>query len=240
LHYSGCSDTSSASHLLCPSSPQLLNISVVDKATKKHVKATIDIIKNVSHLKNVKHSDNDYFHFIGKSDCSISVDIKQSYSLQVSCKGYIYFSKQLDFLKKKDSLFQKVELEKIEVGKNFMIDNIHFHEDLAKFLPSSTPALEHLLNFMKENPTVKIEIQGHANLHVVSGTTNDPSDESYWTLSTNRAKAVYDYLIRNHIQPSRMTYKGYGTSRMLYPDAPSRTPEQEQLNRRVEIVITSY
>ena len=40
-------------------------------------------------------------------------------------------------------------------------------------------------------------------------------------LSINRAKAVFDYLMEEGVDPSRMTYKGFGATRMIYPDARS-------------------
>ena len=52
-------------------------------------------------------------------------------------------------------------------------------------------------------------------------------------LSVARAKAVYDYLTEEGIIPERMTYNGYGATRMLYPDA--RSEDKMKQNRRVEI-----
>jgi flagellar motor protein MotB len=56
-----------------------------------------------------------------------------------------------------------------------------------------------------------------------------------YTLSINRAKAVYDFLIRSGIDKSRMTYKGFGSANKRFPD--EKNAEEENLNRRVEIMI---
>jgi outer membrane protein OmpA-like peptidoglycan-associated protein len=62
------------------------------------------------------------------------------------------------------------------------------------------------------------------------------SDQYNQTLSENRAKSVYEYLIKNNISESRLSYKGFGESN---PVATNKTDEGRQLNRRVEFVILS-
>jgi flagellar motor protein MotB len=52
----------------------------------------------------------------------------------------------------------------------------------------------------------------------------------------NRAKFVYDYLIENGIEKERLSYKGYAHTRPKI--LVENTPEEEQINRRVEIKIT--
>jgi outer membrane protein OmpA-like peptidoglycan-associated protein len=56
-------------------------------------------------------------------------------------------------------------------------------------------------------------------------------------LSVNRAKAVYDYLEDKGIETNRMAYKGFGATKLLFPDA--RSEDRMKKNRRVEILIIS-
>jgi len=91
------------------------------------------------------------------------------------------------------------------------------------------------LSFMKENPTVKIEIEGHVNNQVLMDDSNDKFNQE---LSEMRAKAVYNYLISNGISSDRLRWIGYGSRRMLYPQA--KNEYEEQQNRRVEVKILSY
>jgi outer membrane protein OmpA-like peptidoglycan-associated protein len=46
---------------------------------------------------------------------------------------------------------------------------------------------------------------------------------------------VNDYLVKNGIDASRLTYKGYGHSRPKV--SPEKSPADEQMNRRVEILV---
>lgn len=108
-----------------------------------------------------------------------------------------------------------------EVGKTLLLDHINFVGGSDVWLEESVSSIEKLLEVLSENPTVKIEIQGH----ICCANT----DES--NLSTRRALAIYNYLIANGIDKKRLSYKGFGRTRPLI-DNPD-----EVKNRRVEILI---
>ncbi len=92
--------------------------------------------------------------------------------------------------------------------------------------PDSYVELENLYRFLKNNPQIKIEISGH--------TDNTGSETHNKTLSENRAKSVYNYLINNGIEKSRLTFKGYGSSN---PVNTNNTEKERQNNRRTEFKI---
>jgi OmpA-OmpF porin, OOP family len=69
---------------------------------------------------------------------------------------------------------------------------------------------------MKENPDLKIEIQGHVNCPL-NNCSYSPA--SLQTLSNERAQAVQNYLINKGIAQNRMTSKGFSNSKMVYPNA---------------------
>ena len=117
-----------------------------------------------------------------------------------------------------------------EVGKSVQLENILFKSNQPKLLTESYPMLEKLTNFMKKNPTLSIEIQGHVNA------PDEKSSLKSLKLSEDRARAVCLYLIESGIESKRMTIKGYGNSKMIYPKA--RTEAEFRKNRRVEILIT--
>ncbi len=79
---------------------------------------------------------------------------------------------------------------------------------------------------MNDNPNISIEIGGH--------TDNIGSAEYNRKLSLNRSKSVYNYLTKNGINASRLSYKGYGFN---VPLSDNDTEEGRALNRRTEFKI---
>lgn len=120
------------------------------------------------------------------------------------------------------------ELEAAEVGKNVTMKNMNFVGGEAILLPKSIPTLHELLQVMRDNPQLKIKIEGHICCSL---------DDEY-DLSTRRAFMVYNHLIDNGIDASRLAYEGFGNTRAIYK-FPEQTPEQQSANRRVEILIVS-
>ncbi len=137
----------------------------------------------------------------------------------------------------KDSLpkpEQKKKIEELNAGESLAIEGLSFVPGRHLILQSSVPALQKLLKTLKDNPKLKVEIQGH-----VCCTNNGEDGVDYDTrepkLSENRAKAIYEYLIDKGIVKSRLSYKGYGRTKPKEPI--EDTPEKEQANRRVEILV---
>lgn len=83
-----------------------------------------------------------------------------------------------------------------------------------------------LISFLQNNPKIKIEIGGH--------TDNIGSEEYNLNLSETRAKAVYEFLIKNGIEKSRLTFQAYGFSK---PIDNNETPEGRANNRRTEFKV---
>lgn len=111
-------------------------------------------------------------------------------------------------------------------GKVVRLKDIFFDSDKSSLLPRSFVELDKLLQVMRENPTLEIEIIGH---------TDNLGDVNYnLTLSRRRAAQVAEYLVRNGIEAKRMQSNGFGSSQ---PIAPNDTEEMRQMNRRVEFRI---
>lgn len=123
------------------------------------------------------------------------------------------------------------------VGAILPITGLNFIGGKHYPLVRSYEVLDELEKIMKENPTLVIEIQGHVccgNVPTVDGTDLDTGEPK---LSENRAKFVYEHLIKNGIPPERMSYKGFAETRPL--PITLEDPGLESLNRRVEIMIVS-
>ena len=86
-----------------------------------------------------------------------------------------------------------------------VIDNIFYDFDRATLRPESKSALDEMVQVLRDNPNVTIEMASHTDRH---GT-----DEYNINLSGRRARSVIDYLIESGISPDRLQSQGYGESR---------------------------
>ncbi len=118
----------------------------------------------------------------------------------------------------------------IKAGETFEIKNLYFEANSSLVRDESLPAMKTILDFMKANESVKIEIGGHINLPL-----SETLSESDYELSVQRAKIVYQYLFTNGIELERMEYKGYGNTQMKYPFP--KNEDEENQNMRVEIKV---
>lgn len=115
--------------------------------------------------------------------------------------------------------------------------NILFEDASSIFLEKSNTVLRQLLDFMVKNPTVKIRIEGHICCLEPTSKLDGHDKTTGGRLSWTRAKAVYDFLLKNNISRDRLSYIGLGASA---PDVyPELTEEDKEKNRRVEMRIMS-
>jgi outer membrane protein OmpA-like peptidoglycan-associated protein len=128
----------------------------------------------------------------------------------------------------------KKTIEELSKGETMAIEGLSFVPGRHLILESAVPVLQKLLKTMKNNPKLKIEIQGH--VCCTNGAEDGlDSDTRERNLSESRAKAIYDYLIAKGISEDRLSYKGFGHSKPKELNEDS--PLKEQANRRVEILI---
>lgn len=116
----------------------------------------------------------------------------------------------------------------IKEGQTIEIKNLYFKADTSTINRESYEVLDELYEFLLYNRDVIIEIGGHTN--------GVPDDDYCDRLSTARAKAVAEYLIRKGIDPSMVQFKGYGKKK---PIASDKTAFGRNKNQRVEIKILS-
>ena len=139
-----------------------------------------------------------------------------------------------------------IDLSNVTTNTTIVLENILFVGDSAIFLPESTPALEALYKAIHDHPQIKIAIEGHVCCMTFFGNmkhdlTAEEAAQDVFNhtkadrLSNDRAKAVYDYLIEEGIDPERLQYKGYGMSRPLQQDG--RPNAYDIKNRRVEVRV---
>ena len=125
------------------------------------------------------------------------------------------------------------QITRYQPGQAFVLRNIYFPAQ-SHNIQASLPVLDQLYNVMAANPKLKIQVEGHVCciLGYPDAYDMDTHDN---TLSVNRAKAIYDYLIRRGISPARLRYVGYGKRHPVVQY--ERNEEDAEKNRRVEIRI---
>ncbi|MCD6066492.1 MAG: hypothetical protein K0S33_1318 [Bacteroidetes bacterium] len=119
------------------------------------------------------------------------------------------------------------ETGKLPSDTSFVFKNVLFQTNETLLLAASYPELDSIAAYLKKNPQIDIEIEGH--------TDNSGNEKLNKKLSTGRAKAVSDYLYSKRIAKTRLSYKGYGSSKPLVPN---ETEEGRRQNRRVELILT--
>lgn len=196
---------------------------VSDAKTHQPLEAAVEIIA----LENNHPVYQDYSS-ADKGDFLATITAGKNYGLNISRPGYLFYSENFSLVGHTSSnpFFITALLEPIEVGNKVILKNIFFDTNKYQLEPESKAELQKLIEFLELNPAVRIEISGH--------TDNVGNDELNQTLSENRAKSVYDFLISGNIDPARMVYKGYGKTQ---PIAPNDSDENRAKNRRTEFKI---
>ena len=120
-----------------------------------------------------------------------------------------------------------LRVEDIKVGKPYKLNNIYFKTSSSLLNPETIIIIEELTKFLQENKTVSIAIHGH--------TDNAGNAADNLKLSADRAKMVFDLLVLNGIDASRLSYKGFGATK---PIASNLTDKGKGLNRRTEFMVT--
>lgn len=113
-------------------------------------------------------------------------------------------------------------------------ENIYYDLDKYNIRPDAAIALDKVVDFLKANPTLQIELGAH--------TDSRASDTYNQTLSQNRAESAVEYIISKGIERSRITAKGYGETRLINScaDGVNCSEAQHQANRRTEIKVVGY
>lgn len=194
--------------------------------TKAPVEAFFELID----LETQQSVTNAYSNSAG--EFLVTLTSNHNYLVNVSKPGFLFYSDNFS-LKNKVADYNKpyqlqIPLQPIDTGI-IELKNIFFDVNKWDLKAESKAELQKIIAFLKANPTLKIEFSGH---------TDNSGDKAFnKTLSNNRAKAIYDYVIeKGGIPASNLSYKGYGDTK---PKAPNDTPENKAKNRRTELKVLS-
>ena len=195
---------------------------VYDRETEEHVSATVSYEIHQLQVGEVVSDLNDGFY-------EVAITGDGTYQILTTAEGYMNGTDELAVpLIESDTIIQKdLYLDRIEIGTTVRLNNIFFDFDKTTLRPESITELNLVVDFLKSNPSVKVEIAGH--------TDSKGSNNYNINLSDGRAGSVRSYLLENWIEPERVTSKGYGEE---VPVETNETDEGRQKNRRVEFTVT--
>ncbi|NEW84745.1 MAG: OmpA family protein [Mariniphaga sp.] len=152
-----------------------------------------------------------------------------NYGLNISKPGYLFHSENFNLLvtnNRYQPLELMIALDPIETGKTTILKNIFFDTDSFSLKPESKGQLKEIVDFMKTNPGLVIEIGGH--------TDNQGAENYNLILSAKRADAVVKSLVEMGVPSARLKSMGYG---FAIPVADNSTEKGKALNRRTEFKI---
>lgn len=199
-----------------------LKLTVLDEATKQPIKANII----ATSVEGDNANESAVIAMNNLPPAGYPLKINNKFEILISKEGYFNKTEKITVTEMVD-IEKVVMLTPIEVGASIVVEDLLFKTGKTDLDERSYRILDQLVDFLNQNPTVKIELQGH--------TDSDGSSSSNQKLSEGRAQSAVDYLVGKGITRSRMVAKGYGEE---VPRATNATPEGKALNRRVELKIT--
>lgn len=182
-----------------------------------------------SQLVQLGLNPNKIIEFIGKGEIQLVKKSAETIEEERALNRRVDLTIQLKSVISKSKTENKLLSDSIEIGYKFTLENILFIGGRHELLPESFPALESLVHVLKLRPDMHIYILGHVCC-VFDGQDAFDDQSGYFNLSTERAKAVYAYLVKNGIESNRLKFKGLKGN--------FSTGRGEKFDKRVEIEIT--
>ena len=144
---------------------------------------------------------------VAKNDGSFSFPLQRgvSYVMLAGAKGYLNAKQEFTSDTAEEDADYGIDFILASISKPNIVENIFYDFDKATLRPESKGALDSLVQMLRDNPNITIEMASH--------TDRWGSDEYNIRLSERRAKSVVDYLISAGIPAERLQYQGYGKSR---------------------------
>ncbi len=197
---------------------------VFDRSTKKGLPSSVELT-DLSTRQPISQLQTDQ-----TGNYLITLPKGKDYAFNVNRKGYLFFSENFPLSHQQGDTAYNIDisLQPLEADAVITLRNIFFDFSKYELKPESQVELDKVVQLMKDNPTLKIQINGH--------TDNAGKTADNLRLSEDRAKAVVSYLITKGIVAARLSFKGWGDTR---PVADNSTAEGRALNRRTELKVIS-
>lgn len=194
---------------------------------------------------------------VAKPDGSFRFPLQRgvSYAMLAGAKGFLNAKQEFTSDTAEEDAEYGVDFILASINKPVVIDNIFYDFDKATLRPESKQALDEMVQVLRDNPNVTIEMASH--------TDRWGTEEYNLDLSQRRAQSVINYLIAAGISADRLQSQGYGKSRpktitkklaRLHPQfqegdvlteeyinalSEEDREEADQINRRTEFQVLS-
>lgn len=204
----------------------LLKGKVIDESDAHALEATITLVDNETGKVISKISSD-----ATTGEFELIIPHGGNYGVATEKQGYLFNS--INFNLPKFAEYQEIDTHVImapaEVGSKVVLKNVFFDVGKSDIKTTSVAELENILDLLKNNQHLKVQINGH--------TDNTGNAASNKILSLQRASSVINYLISKGVDSNRVSAKGFGSERPIV----SNDDEEggREINRRTEIEIVS-
>ena len=140
-------------------------------------------------------------------DGSFNVEVKPNvnYLFLATCEGYMNYNQTLHVPTVTESHEDTLQFPLPSAKIPVLVHNVFYDFNKATLKPESLPALNALVNLLRQNPSIAIELSSHCDYR--------GSQEYNLKLSQQRAESVVNYLTSHGIQKERVVAKGYGKAK---------------------------
>lgn len=156
-----------------------------------------------------------------QGEYSFTVKKSGNYTIETESPYHLDWENKINIKADKHIYINNIELVKIENGTVFTLGQVFFQPSSYQLNPESTHELNKLARLMKNNPTLRLTVNGY--------TASGMDSKDLKILSENRAKAVKTYLVKQGVASWRITAVGYGEI---------TDPAEKGNRKRVEFVLT--
>jgi len=197
---------------------------VINIETRAPVPSSLDFFNLEDSTKLLARNTNQEAEFYAV------LPVGSDYGLSIAQPGYLFFSRNfaLSSKNREEALELLLELVPIKAGQSVTLENVFFDYDSYQISRRSDQEIIKVFEFLQLNPELNVLLEGH--------TDNQGTAAHNLELSSNRAQAVKDRLIKLGIDSKRLSFEGFG------PNEPIASNEEEKgrsKNRRTEMRIVS-
>ncbi|HNR06701.1 MAG TPA: OmpA family protein [Saprospiraceae bacterium] len=164
------------------------------------------------------------------------INYDENYFVLATAPGLLNASREISTYNERDennptkTFNVEITLDRPFTGKEVLIPDIFYDLDKWDIRPDAEPPLNTLVQLLKDNPRIRIQLSSHTDCR---GT-----DEYNLDLSQKRAQAAIEYLIKNGIDVNRLLPKGYGETQLINKCICEQCTEDEhQANRRTTFIV---